>query len=220
MAAGCGLLAASALLADEQYRGGVMGPTGRSESSRQPRHQGATEADVKTFIQNAALGNQTEMALADVAMQKSQNADIRSSAYQIRKDHEQANRDLQAIARNHGVTLSNTLDTADQRKVDALREQGPELLDKQFATEMMKSHQMTIARYERASRDLPDADVRQYATNYLPKLKDHMQLTRDVAREVGVDSNTIATYTRDITLPPAEERTTPAGRESGGPRTR
>src|ERR1041384_4677028 len=91
--AGCfivaGLLAAG--------RAGAADTTGNSLSSK-----GAS------FVKEAAAGNQSEIALAQLAQQKDQNPEVKNLAQMIQQDHQKAQEKLQTIAQAHGVTLDTT----------------------------------------------------------------------------------------------------------------
>jgi len=148
--------------------------------------------DAKAFLQDAIEGNSAEIALAQVAERKAQSSEIRQYAQMIRKDHEQANQQLQPIAQAHGVSASQTLDSKHQKKLDRMQKLSGTEFDKEYATEMLKDHQKDIARYEHASQNLKENDIRQYAQTTLPKLRQHLLHAQHAAHAVGVDSATIS----------------------------
>src|SRR6185312_3755996 len=61
-----------------------------------------------SFIKEASAGNQSEIALAQLAQTKAQNPEIKSVAEMLQKDHQQAQEKLQTVAQAHGVTLDTT----------------------------------------------------------------------------------------------------------------
>src|SRR6185369_9911327 len=56
----------------------------------------------------------------------------------------------------------------------------------------LKNHQKDIAKFEKASSKVQEADVKQYAESMLPKLREHLQHAATVAGSVGVDQSTIS----------------------------
>src|SRR5262245_34860747 len=86
-----GLMIAGLLAAG---RAGAADTTGTSVSSKG-----------SSFIKEASGGNLAEIATAQLAQQKSQNAEVKSLAQTIQMDHQQAQDKLQTIAQAHGVTL-------------------------------------------------------------------------------------------------------------------
>src|SRR5262249_34453734 len=66
--------------------------------------------------------------------------------------------------------------------------------DQTFAKQMLKDHDKDIRTFEKATGTLKEADLKQFAENCLPKLRQHLQQAADVAKAVGVDQSTISSY--------------------------
>jgi hypothetical protein len=109
----------------------------------------------------------------------------------MQKDHAQANKDLQPLAQKYGVTEEQSMLRQHEVNKFSKESTGAEF-DKKLATEMLKDHQKDIAKFEHASTKLQETDVKQYAENMLPKLREHLQHAATVARAVGVDESTIS----------------------------
>ena len=151
----------------------------------------STTADhsAKSFIKEAFQANQAEIDLANVGISKAQNPNLKSFSQMLEKDHTQANNELQPIAQKYGVTLQPTRRTEREANKFEKESSGPEF-DKKFTTGLLKDHQKTIAKFERAASKLQETDLKQYAENMLPKLREHLQKATTIAREVGVDEST------------------------------
>jgi putative membrane protein len=164
---------------------------------RTARGQGAVVQEQLTatsFIKEAMQGNLAEIALADVATQKSQNAEVKQFAEHVRKDHTEANQKLQAIAQKNSIATDQELNAKHKAKQTEFEQKSGEEFDKEFAKCMLKDHAKTIGKYEQAAK-LQDADVRKYAQDTLPKLRQHLTHAKDVAKTVGVDETTISSLT-------------------------
>jgi putative membrane protein len=148
----------------------------------------------KSFIKEAYRDNQMEVEMGAIGAGKAQNADLKSFAQQIQKDHTQANKELEPLAQKYGVELEQS--KLREHTVNKFEKEtsGAEF-DKKFATEMLKDHQKAISKFEKAAAKLQEADVKQYAENVLPKLREHLQKAETIARAVGVDQSTISSYT-------------------------
>ncbi|MEY2466291.1 MAG: putative rane protein [Verrucomicrobiota bacterium] len=157
----------------------------------------ATSHRASAFIKDANQGNRAEIALAELAQQKSQNADIKQLAEQLRDDHRQADQKLQAIAQAHGVTLDQELGWTQKHQQTKLEKLSGAEFDKAYATAMLKDHHDDIAKFQKASQDIQEADVKQFAQEILPKLQAHLQQAEKAARSAGVDQSTITSYTKD-----------------------
>jgi putative membrane protein len=144
------------------------------------------------FIREAAKGNQSEVALAEVAQQNAQNAEVKQFAQQMKEDHTAANQKLQPIADAHGIQISQANDAKEQKKLEKMRQLSGAEFDKEYMTDMLKDHVKDISKFEVAASQLRDADVKQYASDTLPTLREHLRHAEQVARSAGVESSTIS----------------------------
>jgi putative membrane protein len=176
-----GLLAASA--ADT-----TMGNTDNAQLSS----KGAS------FVKEASAGNQAEIALAQLAQTKSQSSEVKDLAQMIQKDHQQAQEKLQTIAQAHNVTLDTTPTWTQRREQSKLEKLSGAEFDQQYTKDMLEDHATDIKKFEKASQNIEDTDVKQYAQQTLPTLQTHLQHTASAAKSVGVDESTISSYTKDM----------------------
>ena len=150
-----------------------------------------SEPGEKGFVKEAVQGNLAEIALAEVATQKAQNPEVKQFAEQIRKDHTEANQKLQAIAQKNGASTTE-LDPKHQKKITAMEKMSGDEFDKAYAKDMLKDHAKDVAKYERASREFQDPELKQYVTETLPKLREHLEHAQTTAKAVGIDESTIS----------------------------
>ena len=153
------------------------------------------KGDSSAFIKETAACNNKEIALAELAKTKSENAEIKKMADHIRKDHTEANTKLQTIARKHGVTIGETSDTKQQRDIAKFQKLSGAQFDQEYAKEMLRGHQKTIAKFEQAAKGT-DSDLQSYVQETLPKLREHLQHAKTAAKAVGVDDETISSLTK------------------------
>jgi putative membrane protein len=151
-----------------------------------------------SFIKEASAGNQSEIALAQLAQTKAQNPEVKNLAEMIQKDHQQAQEKLQTIAQAHGVALDTTPSWTQRRAQSKLEKLSGAEFDQQYAKDMLEDHAADIKKFEKASQNIEDSDVKQYAQEILPKLQAHLQHTASAAKSAGVDQSTISSYTKDI----------------------
>ena len=151
-----------------------------------------------SFLKEASAGNQSEIALAQLAGQKGQNAEIKSLAQMIQQDHQQAQEKLQTIAQAHGVTLDTNPGWSQRRAQSKLEKLNGADFDQQYAKDMLEDHVTDIKKFQKASQTIEDADVKQYAQESLPTLQKHLQHAESAAKSVGVDESTISSITKGL----------------------
>lgn len=162
-------------------------------------HAGAADSSLshaaKSFINEASEGNQGEIAMAQLAQQKSENPQVKQLAQMIQKDHQQAQKKLQTIAQAHGVTLDQGLTFSQKRAQAKLEKLTGSDFDQQYTKNMLEDHVTDLNKFQKASEKIQEEDVRQYALQTIPKLQEHLQHTEVVAKAVGVDPATISSIT-------------------------
>lgn len=177
--------------------------------------QSATaDHSAKGFIKQAFHDNQMEIDLAGIGMNKAENANLKSFCQELQTDHTQANQQLQPIAQKYGVTEQQSV--LREHRVNKFEKEsaGPQF-DKKLATELLKSHEQTISKFERASTKLQEPDVKQYVDNMLPKLRQHFQKAATVAREVGVEQSTISSLENKVPAVGGTSETTESQNATG-----
>jgi putative membrane protein len=164
--------------------------TGKKESAT----AGAAKAgDAETCLQEAAKMNMTTIKFAELASQKAQNPELKRFAQTLQQDHQKAQKDLEALARTHNVSLSTTtLDDKCKEELSRLEALSGQEFDREFAKSAVEGHAAAIAHVEQGSTQAKDADVRQYTQKMLAQLKQHQLRGREIAKAVGVDQTTIA----------------------------
>ena len=168
-------------------RAGAADTTGNSLSSKG-----------SSFVKEASEGNQSEIALAQLAQQKAQNPEIKSLAQMIQQDHQQAQEKLQTIAQTHGLTLDTTPTWSQRRAQSKLEKLSGAEFDQQYAKDMLEDHVTDIKKFQKASQNIEDSDVKQYAQDCLPKLQAHLQHAESAAKSAGVDASTVTSITKNM----------------------
>lgn len=165
-----------------------------------------------SFVKEASAANQSEIALAQLAQQKAQNPDIKNLAQMLQQEHQQSQEKLQTIAQAHGITLDQNPSWSQRRTQSKLEKLNGADFDQQYAKDMLEGHVANIKKFQKASEQVEDADVKQYAQETLPHLQTHLQHTESAAKSAGVDQSTITSLTKDM---PASVGGTGENQESG-----
>lgn len=138
------------------------------------------DAQEQAFVAKATADNSMQIALAQVALDRSQSPKVRALAKRIVEDHQALNRKFTdfSVARKahgqaHGVPSRDV--TEDKLRLQNL--QG-DALDKAFAGMMVREHQKIIPLYERAAKDQANAQLRSIAREALPLLREHLEGAR------------------------------------------
>lgn len=130
------------------------------------------------FIQTANQANLTEIQAGQIAQQKGQSQEIKDYGKELVKDHQASNEKLQQLAKDKGIECTNKLDMRHQMKIDRLTAYSGEEFDKRFLEDQTKAHKQDVALFEQVAAKCPDKDVKEFAQNTLPALRQHLQMAQ------------------------------------------
>jgi putative membrane protein len=164
-----------------QGQGGTM-------SQGQGKGQGGTmsQQDQK-FARDAAADGMMEVELGQLATQKASSQAVKDFGQRMVRDHTQANQQLLQIASQKGLTLSKELPADMRQERDKLSKASGAEFDRMYMSHMLKAHEKDIKEFERESKNAGDPALRSFAEQNLPILRQHLELARSVATQVGAD---------------------------------
>lgn len=179
---------------DEESASASTTSTTVSDSSSTHSTASSTDKHAARFLKEATQGNQMELEMAGVALSKAQNSEVKSFAQHLQKDHRDVQTKLTSLIQRHGIQIDKPGKTS--KEVEGLQELSASEFDREFMKMALRDHQKDIAKYQKAIEQVQAADVKQFAQETLPKLRQHLSHAAQVAQTVGVDSATISAYTK------------------------
>lgn len=125
------------------------------------------------FAVKAADAGMYEVKLADLALSKSTNADVRALAEMMKKDHSAANAELIQLAKNKNITLPDSVSSDKMDKYRKLAEKSGAEFDREYVDMMVDDHNDDIQLFDKEAMGGTEADIRNWASGKLPTLRDH-----------------------------------------------
>ncbi|WEK33496.1 MAG: DUF4142 domain-containing protein [Candidatus Pseudobacter hemicellulosilyticus] len=125
------------------------------------------------FVVDAVEANATEIRLAELALQKSSDKEVKDIAKQLVTDHTAALNDLKVLAGNKSISIPTEDPEKAKEKVKDLSEKKPADFNKAWTDQLMEKHMKTISDYERALNELSDQDIKNWINTVLPKIRAH-----------------------------------------------
>lgn len=205
MAAMVSALALAALPAGAQGSAGSSGSssgagrdTGDTSSGSAAGTPGAMSGTVpgarltredSSLMTNLTQANIAEIETGRLALEKSQNPQVRKFAQQMIDDHTAAQQQLQALAQAKGVTLTQETDLQHKTLATALRVLSGETFDSQYMKRVgVNNHQRTVELLQKAQKNSTDPEVRAMAAKMLPTVQSHLQMAQQMATQMGASS--------------------------------
>jgi putative membrane protein len=158
----------------------VIGGRLASASSSQP----VPEAD-SNFASKAAAGGMAEVEMGQLAADKGTNDAVKAFGQRMVTDHSKAGDKLKDVAAKEGLTLPSEITKADQREYDRLSKLSGKDFDQAYAQAMVKDHVNDVAEFKKEAMSGGDPSLKQFATDTLPTLQDHLKQAKEMARTVA-----------------------------------
>ena len=133
-----------------------------------------SEKDANFLVEAAAI-NLEEIKLGELAQQKGTLEDTKALGKMMVKEHTAAWNELKALAASKSITIPQVLTEDGQDAYDDLNEETGLDFDKEYAGTMVKGHKSAIRKFENASSNAEDGDIRNWASSMLPGLRTHLE---------------------------------------------
>ena len=149
------------------------------EAARENRPPSVTPAE-QDFMMKAAQANIGEIDVARVALQKSDNKDVKDYANMIQSDHKNTLEDLTDLMIDKNVQPPKTVAAETQQDMNRMNSlTGPEF-DREFANKMVSDHEKAVELFKDHQAIAQNADVKKYVNDVLPRLEMHLDKARQL----------------------------------------
>lgn len=139
--------------------------------------------NAQDFVTKAAEGGMFEIQSSQLALKKSQDKDIRDFAQKMIDDHTKADDKLKSIAKKEQVPTG--LDDEHKQMLSKLQGDNGSNFADQFKQMQVSAHQQAIELFQNYAQSGNDQQIKQFAQQTLPTLKDHLQM----AQQITIASN-------------------------------
>lgn len=132
---------------------------------------------VSAYVPNAAMGDMYEIQAADIALERSKNAQVRELAQMIKADHTAASEKFKAAAPQAApdVQLPTALDERRKGLIDNLRSAAAADFDKTYIDQQVAAHQEAVTLHRGFSDNTDAPTLAEHARTVLPKIEAHLQ---------------------------------------------
>lgn len=129
----------------------------------------------RKFIEAAAGSGMFEVQASQLASSKATDAAVKSYASMLVDHHTAANNELVKIANARGVELPAAPKRSLRSDIEKMGKKSGADFDREFVREVgIKAHEKDIKLFEKASKDVKDAELKAFVDKTLPTLRDHL----------------------------------------------
>jgi putative membrane protein len=136
------------------------------------------------FIKDAAQGGMLEVELGKMAQDKATNSQVKDFGKRMQQDHSKANAELKKLAADKGVDVPTILDKKHQGMVDKFAKLSAADFDRKYMGDMVSDHKDDVKKFQKQADKGKDADLKKWAGQTLPTLKEHLQLAQSTDQQV------------------------------------
>jgi putative membrane protein len=143
----------------------------------------------KKFVRDAAQGGMAEVELGKLATEKASSDDVKKFGQRMVDDHTKAADQLKQVASSEGIQLPRGLSAKDKMTEERLSKLSGEQFDKAYMADMVKDHTQDVTEFQHESHSGKDAAVKNFASQTLPTLEDHLKQAKEIAPKTHTASN-------------------------------
>lgn len=136
----------------------------------------------RTFVQKAAEGDEKEIALSRVALEKSSDDNIKRFAQMMVDDHTKAGDELKQISSAQGMAPSGDPKAKADAAASKLRSLSGAAFDRQYVQTMTTDHAATVKLFQTEARSGSNADLKGFAEKTLPTIQAHYDEVRGMKK--------------------------------------
>lgn len=163
-----------------QESGATGGTTDAGSTSKASM---ASRQDRK-FVEDAAIGGMAEVQFGQLATQRAQHQAVRDFGTTMVSDHTAANQRLMTIAATLGITPPDKLDFMHRHTSRKLSKAEGREFDEDYIKSQVKDHEKMIELMEDQIKNGQNTDLKQLATDLLPKLREHLQMAKSIETQL------------------------------------
>lgn len=181
VAAACAALPAAAQIGNPA---GVAAATQAAPGKPAP---GEVNAQDRLFVQLVGGGGKSEVALAQLALQRGGSDAVKAFARRMVQDHNDANQRLAQIAADSGVPVPADNPDSDARATQArLSQLSGAAFDRAYLEAQLVDHQKTVTLLEWEMGNGQEPRLQRHAAATLPTVLDHLRHVQRLIAETGI----------------------------------
>jgi putative membrane protein len=135
------------------------------------------------FVQKVSIGGAFEIESSQLALDRTQNSDIRRFAQKMVDDHTGLSEKLNSLLPSTGISptqIVGSLDSRHQKMLDKLKVASSGDFDSDYVSDQTKAHRESVGLFKDYSKAGEDAALKNFAAQTLPILREHQKMVREL----------------------------------------
>src|SRR5258705_1236672 len=144
----------------------------------------------RKFLSEAADGGMLEVEFGKFAVQKATDEGVKKFGQRMVDDHSKVNDELRQLAGRKGIELPAAPSAKNRDLQRRLASLSGAFFDKAYMTDMVTNHKDDVAAFQRESNLGRDPQVKSFATQTLPTLREHLKSAQEISSKTTSSKTT------------------------------
>lgn len=144
-----------------------------------PGQESMLNSDDHKFMENALQSSHAEIEGNELALEKTENADVQQFAQMMIDDHRKMLDEAMKLATDKGMTPPDGPSIMQTTEITALKALTGNAFDTMYVNRIgVAAHESAIELFEEAEKTAEDPEVKALISKTLPKLREHLQMAQ------------------------------------------
>lgn len=139
----------------------------------------------KAFVKKALEGNATEIQMGQLALQKSNDDQVKQFAQRMVDDHGKMQEQLKPVAQQMGVKVPDGPSKGAMKKMDKMKLLSGDAFDQAYIKDMVKDHKSDASEFKQEAQNTQDPQLKQVVTQDYQTIESHLQQIQQLAQTKG-----------------------------------
>jgi putative membrane protein len=140
----------------------------------------------QSFLKKAGEGGMAEVKFGELAQKDGTSAAVKHFGERMVTDHTKLNDEAKSLAGRKNISLPTSVSMKDEASYKMLQAKSGESFDKAYIQDMIKDHKADIADFQKEADSGSDPDIKAWASQALPTLREHLKLAENAAKDLGI----------------------------------
>lgn len=168
--------------------GGANTPSMQQQQEMGANGAGAMNAGPavdKSFVKKAMEGNMAEVQMGQLALEKSNDDQVKQFAQRMVDDHGKMQDRLKPIAEQIGVKVPDGSPKGAMKKMDKMKSLSGDAFDQAYIKDMVKDHKSDVNEFKQEAQSTQNPQLKQFATEGGHAIESHLQQIQQIAQSKG-----------------------------------
>jgi putative membrane protein len=162
-----------------------MSPLDQTTSANQQQNDTAQMMD-KDFVRKALQGGMAEVQMAQLALQKSNNDDVKQFAQKMVDDHTKLGDQMKEMAQQLHLKPPDSPSSKEKATLIKLQALSGDEFDKAYIKEMVKDHQQDDKEFKQEAKNTPSPGMKEVVTQDEQIISHHLEMIEQIAQKNNI----------------------------------